>query len=521
MKKALWVPIAIVCLLLGIVGVDMYSRIRISSHQDESLICNDIYTRNSCDYAMDKVITEDTMVVLGSSELAASDDLAYPQALFNGGHSDFNILLTGAAFLQSLPQAVDVGAFQNNIKNGKIVLIVSPQWFRPGGLTSDEYCSRFEESNYIEFLQNDDIKTKTKKKVAKRINELLVSDPPTLERVKKDEKMYLEGSVNPLSYLEMTTYNWFRNAKRRYDFAGALGDMNSDYDRDKTVNVEEIDWKKLLADAEEVGKQSCTNNDYGIIDEYWDEYVRDVYDSKAGEDVTETFTISPEFEDLNTFIEVCRETKLEPLIICVPVNGRWYDYWGHSKSDRNTYYQSIRNICKEQGVALADFSDKEYELYFLRDIMHMGWKGWAYLDKAVYDFYKTGTVTDDTIYEEIKPVSTTGSAGATVVSDGSYQLKTDVADNAFSGIYVDLPVDGTPIDDASYAGHREGTYLHQKESGECVIRVRAASTLQDEYVDLTYHLEKDAVYKIEYDVETLDTTSASVNNLVFSKITYK
>ena len=54
-----------------------------------------------------------------------------------------------------------------------------------------------------------------------------------------------------------------------------------------------------------------------------------------------------------------------------------------------------------------------------------------------------------------------------------------------------------------------------------MIRVRAASTLQDEYVDLTYHLEKDAVYKIEYDVEALDTTSASVNNLVFSKITYK
>lgn len=39
-------------------------------------------------------------------------------------------------------------------------------------------------------------------------------------------------------------------------------------------------------------------------------------------------------------------------------------------------------------VELADFSDKEYEEYFLRDIMHLGWKGWVYLDEAVYQFYK-------------------------------------------------------------------------------------------------------------------------------------
>jgi len=38
-------------------------------------------------------------------------------------------------------------------------------------------------------------------------------------------------------------------------------------------------------------------------------------------------------------------------------------------------------------VKTADFSDKEYEKYFLKDIMHMGWKGWVYFDEAVFNFY--------------------------------------------------------------------------------------------------------------------------------------
>ena len=37
---------------------------------------------------------------------------------------------------------------------------------------------------------------------------------------------------------------------------------------------------------------------------------------------------------------------------------------------------------------MADFSNKEYEEYFLKDIMHLGWKGWVYLDDKVYQFYK-------------------------------------------------------------------------------------------------------------------------------------
>lgn len=30
----------------------------------------------------------------------------------------------------------------------------------------------------------------------------------------------------------------------------------------------------------------------------------------------------------------------------------------------------------------------EYEDYFLKDVMHLGWKGWVYVDEAIDKYYK-------------------------------------------------------------------------------------------------------------------------------------
>jgi D-alanine transfer protein len=88
------------------------------------------------------------------------------------------------------------------------------------------------------------------------------------------------------------------------------------------------------------------------------------------------------------FLNVCKDLEIDVMLISIPVNGMWYDYTGFSKEDREGYYEKIRVISKDYNVRLADFSDKEYEKYFLRDIMHIGWKGWVYVDEAIYNFYQ-------------------------------------------------------------------------------------------------------------------------------------
>ena len=510
---------AIVISLLCAIGVDWYSKTRIDANIDKATYYNNIFSRNCSDYTMDQIIDENAIVVLGSSELSAADDLAYPRALFNSGYSDFNMVLMGSGHLQSVPQAVNLGALQNNIKNGKIVLILSPQWFSASGLTSDAYCSRFEEANFIEFLKNDDISKETKIAISNRINEFLTSDPTTLARVQKDEDIYLYHSLNPFKYAEMITYNQFRDAKMRFQIAGELDSLDNNIDYDNYVNADTIDWKDLVKKAEILGNEACTTNEFGVYDDYYNTYIKDGYESSKGSYAESSYTSSPEFSDLRLFLDVCKETGIEPLIISVPVNGRWYDYCEFSKADRNTYYQMIRDICTEYDVTLADFSDKEYEKYFLRDIMHMGWKGWAYLDRAVYNFYNDEEIVDTTTYDELLSVDIKISDGTNIVTEG-YTFSTNAEGNAFDSIVVSLPYDNTLIDSTSSTEHRVGTYLQTAETGEYAIKVKANSNLQDEYVEYTFHLEKDNIYKLEYDVESLDSTSAAVKNFTFSKITY-
>ena len=388
MKKLYAIIIAVLITILCIVGTDGYIKIQLDNNANKAIYYNNIYTRNNCDYMMDKIISDNSIVVLGSSELSASDNLAYPPALFNYGESDFNMILYGAGYLQSLPQAINLAALDNNIKNRKVVLIVSPQWFGPDGLGSDAFSSRFSENNFVEFLRNKHISKTTKRAIVKRANELLVADEAQLKRAIEYESIYLDHNLNPINIAEMNIYSAFCNAKLRYELLKELNDINYSANIEKYVKADDIDFNSLLTKAEELGYQSCTNNEYGIYDEYFDKYIKDSYESSKDSSAGASYANSIEYDDLRLFLDVCKETGIEPMIVSVPVNGRWYDYTGFSEEGRQQYYDNIRNICSEYDVELTDFSDKEYEIYFLRDIMHMGWKGWVYLDEAVYEFYK-------------------------------------------------------------------------------------------------------------------------------------
>ena len=519
MKRLYVIVVALIGALVCIVGLDFVVKQKIDANIEKAVYDNNITTRNCSDYAMEKIIDDNSIVVLGSSELSASDNLAYPPSLFNRGFSDFNMILMGAGYLQSLSQAINVGALQNNIKNGKVVLIVSPQWFSEGGVSAEAFSSRFEEANFVEFLQNDNISKKIKISVSNRVNELLVSDPITLERIQKYEEVYLYHTLNPVTYLEMSVYSAFRNAKTRFELVDEFENLPS-IDKSTYVETEKINFDELLPQAEKLGEETCTTNDFGVYDEYYNTYIKDGIESSRNSSEGVSYASSIEYDDFRLFLDICRETGIEPLIISVPVNGRWYDYTGFSKADRNTYYQNIRDICKQYGVKLADFSEKEYELYYLKDVMHMGWKGWVYLDNAVYNFYKGDEIVDNTSYEELVFDDTNLSEGASDNGNRAYSFYTSLEGNAFNSVVVTLKENNTIIDEYSATGVRTGMYLHSLKSGFYTIRFRANSNMQDEYVNLNVYLEKDAVYKVYYNIDSFGSNQIDISGISFSKVEY-
>ena len=386
MKKLGFILLSVVIAVSCMVGFDAVISNRLNELSSKAIYHNSD-NRNNCERVMQKIIDDDFVVVLGSSELGAADEIAYPPALFNNGNADFNMIMIGRGYTQSLSHAIDVGALQKKGKNNKVVLILSPQWFTKGHITSEIFCGRFLEAPFVEFLKNNSVSVETKTKVYNRVYELLEDDPTEQKRVEKYADIYLYNSKNPILYIEMYTWDLFRDAKIRFALYRELKESSAIGSSEK-VKAEDIDFEELLQKAEAQGKKECTNNDFGIYDEYYDTYVREVLDERRGSETESSYTDSKEYDDLRLFLDVCKETGVKPMIVSVPVNGRWYDYTGFPKDDRQQYYQNITEICNEYDVELADFSDREYELYFLKDIMHMGWKGWVNFDKAVFDYCK-------------------------------------------------------------------------------------------------------------------------------------
>lgn len=388
MKKVYAFLIAIILVLISVKGIDVYLKKQLTNNIDKLYYYNsDI--KNSNDYVMDNILKKETIVVLGSSELFSNDEIAYPPYLYNYGYSNYNSILMGRGYMQSIHHAMSIGALSNNIKNNKVVLIISPQWFTEAHLSSDIYSSRFSEANYIEFLKNKNISKENKMKVAERLESLLTSDPTELKKINKYEDIYLyHNDVNPINFLKIKIYDGFINLKNNYNLTKEFKNINNSINYNNYVDANEINYNKLLEKAESIAKIQCTTNEFGISDNYFNTYVKDNLESRKNSEQNSSYVKSKEYDDLQLFLDICKDLKIEPLLISVPVNGRWYDYTGFSKEDRNQYYQNIRDIASKNNVELADFSDKEYELYFLKDIMHLGWKGWVYLDEAIYNFYQ-------------------------------------------------------------------------------------------------------------------------------------
>ncbi|MEG1425620.1 MAG: D-alanyl-lipoteichoic acid biosynthesis protein DltD [Raoultibacter sp.] len=329
----------------------------------------------------------DSILTFGSSELYVSSENVpqVPQEVF--GHNNFGVdtMYIGEGYDQSLWQGIAAGAFARVSQSKKVVLIVSPQWFFEGGQSSDSFKPRFSYSLYRQFCSNPDISDETKAYFRRRVKELGVND----DAIAAAHHDTLSDALNDpwFSYLDSRKIRLeLQNVRTK---APELPAEKTDPTR--TAGVP--DWSALEQQAIEDGQTSCTNNDYGIYDSLWTQRMAKEYDEGKlkGWLKNRSFLKAPtEYEDLIYALRAFTESGLDPLVVILPVSGPWYDYEEFPQADRQECYRRIRDICADATVKTADFSNREYEKYFLCDGTHLGWTGWVSFEQAVYEFVKEG-----------------------------------------------------------------------------------------------------------------------------------
>lgn len=323
-----------------------------------------------------KIIDDNTLVIFGSSELVPLGDMDKGISSFLNGN-EMNVMTVGAGYYQSLSHAITLGAISDSISTKKVALFLSPQWFDKNGVDGEAFSSRMSEDELIEFLNNPNISEINKNYVLNHTIKLLEVSPTQLSRVQK----YRNAQKNKLSmdtvYYKIMSYYW--KYRSEFDVYRQFGQVN---DKLPSYDLSKIDFKEILKKAEQQGKASCTNNDFGIYDEYWNTYVKETYEQGEVDEKVQSYTESPEYMDLNCFLSVAKELDIEVLLVSIPVNERWYTYQGVLCDN---YYQKIHDITTSyDNVTLIDMSEYAGEKYFLKDVMHLGWKGWTRINEKLY-----------------------------------------------------------------------------------------------------------------------------------------
>lgn len=327
-----------------------------------------------------KSINNDELIMIGSSELGA-DVPQNPVNMFPNQDLQTNVNRVGRAYAQSLVNSFKIGSLDINGED-KVVLIVSLQWFLNDDIDKKGTQSNFSELQFYKYMNDTSITVEDKRYLCERLVKLLSGEATVgraylYARLYNSDNILLEGLFNALR-----PYYWLREnflvLKDKHD---AYNYLKQNHYVQK--NIMNIDWEKEKIRAYEMGREKCTNNDFYVNDEYYDRYLRNRIGTLKNSSEKVNLMNSKEFTDYELFLKTCKSKNIKPYIVFMSTNGYYYDYIGINKNKRDEFYNKLADITQQYGVDYLDLRDMEYEPYFYADVMHLGWRGWLYVNEQI------------------------------------------------------------------------------------------------------------------------------------------
>lgn len=327
--------------------------------------------------------------IYGSSEFGHGGNYN-PTKLFAGKPTGWTPFLFGHAGSEDIIQALYASA--QDLQGKKIALSLSAQWFGANGIAQNTFGANFSALQAYNMLSNPKLTISTKKELAQRLLRFdeVNKDYPILAELLKNygqdsfQSRVKEAAYWPLGKIELAGLE----LQDMYKTVKALQKLPP---KDIAKNASSFQSKKLpswsileaKANAEVAKNES--NNPYGVANQYFQQNQAKL-NTLQGSSLKASFYPSPEYKDLNLLMQVLKEEGAKPIFMIQPVNGRWYDMTGFPQAQRQKYYDQIRQLCRQNGFALADMSSHEYDPNFMDDPSHPSAKGWAYFDEALNKF---------------------------------------------------------------------------------------------------------------------------------------
>ncbi len=314
-----------------------------------------------------------SLYVMGSSEFGVPVD-QNASTWLQANASDFDMYLSGRGLQQSLYHAIELAAVAPYLQQKKVVLLVSPQWFTAGGVPARAFKSVFSYDAWQSMLANRQLSQATRDKITHRAGELMPElctlnapcDVGTAEKAKEVMDAPYTALSQRLDLLRETYRTTSLRQAVSYTAPWQPG----------ATPMDSINWAAQDALARQQGAQHVTNNPYGMDDTFYTRRIAPYMDYMKGHESKVTYTNPTEYDDLQIFLDVARDLGIQVLLISLPVNGLWSDYTGLPKAESEGFAARVRTVASDNGVQLADLTEKAYEPYYFWDTLHIGWRGW-------------------------------------------------------------------------------------------------------------------------------------------------
>lgn len=394
MKKLGQICIALVILLIFTVGLNNILEKKIEKYYNDSisvLYNNDV--KNTGVILQREAIKRGNLMFYGSSELGAHIE-QNPKSFFPNDKINKVVNPIGRGFVQELQHAINFRAVSQKLKNSRPVFFISMTWFMEDignkGVTSEHFLMNFSELQFLEAMDNKNLSKELKKNICSRVGKLVKRD-----KNYKDVSMYckLYNSNNMLTKIGFYMLKpYFTVDKLVLKTKDNIQAYNLIKHTPRNIlnmkNSKKINWKDEYIKAIAQGKEESKNNQFNMQDYCFEKFYKN-YIPKIKRLVKQMDPLnSVEYDDLNVLLKTCKESKIKPLFIVIPVNGVWYDYLGLPKGKRYEFYNKVEKIINDAGFHTLDFRQKEYEKYFMIDGVHLGWKGWLNTNEAIANYFK-------------------------------------------------------------------------------------------------------------------------------------
>jgi D-alanine transfer protein len=321
--------------------------------------------------------------IYGSSELLRLDRF-HPSNYFEVNKPGFTPFLVGRGGSQSIIHFLNFASQADHLKGRKLVFIISPQWFVRGGIDEARFAPNFSTLQGYNLAFNNKISPKLKKKAMQRLlhfkevnNDFMLK---TLYEAEVSNSPMIKQRAMIITPIAKVYNNTLKKKDLYYSLAGGIPRS-----REISPKVKGKTWQQLIKMANIMGENQA-HNPLHIVDSKYKKVSHKLHKYKNSKKQS-SFGHSIEYSDFQLLLDVLKESDAKAMFVVIPVNGKWYDFTGFSKEGRKSFYNRIKKQIDQEGYTIIDYSDHEYDPYFLKDTMHIGWKGWVYLDRDMLKFF--------------------------------------------------------------------------------------------------------------------------------------